>query len=133
MRADKILLKKIILFGFFGILTTLLNIALYMLFRLIKIPVSASTALAWFFCVLFAFVTNKKYVFQSKKLELRVILREFLLFYGSRLASGILDVILMVLFVNVLSFNEAVAKITDEIIISLMNFILSFAIFNKRQ
>ena len=59
------LIKKIISFTFWGILTTALNVILYYLFRYIKLSVQISTVLAWFLCVLFAFITNKKYVFKG--------------------------------------------------------------------
>ncbi len=121
-------LKKVFSFVFWGILTTALNIGLYYLFRLIRIPVSVSTALAWFLCVLFAFITNKKYVFRSKGLSLKKCLKEAILFYSSRLLSGILDVALMVLFVDILGINEIIAKVTDEILVSTFNFVFSFLV-----
>lgn len=127
------LLKKVISFIFWGILTTALNVLLYYLFRHIKISVQISTILAWFLCVLFAFVTNKKYVFNGGAKEKKAIIREALYFYGSRLFSGIADVLIMSLFVNVLKFNEVFSKITDEILVSAFNFLFSFLVIFKEK
>ena len=99
-KIDRDLIKKVILFTFWGTLTTLLNVVLYYAFRYIKIPVSISTALAWFLCVLFAFVTNRRYVFKGQEYTKKQIIREIVLFYGSRLFSGIMDVLIMVLLLQ---------------------------------
>lgn len=127
------LVKKIVSFTFWGILTTALNVGLYYGFRLLTAPVLLSTVLAWFLCVLFAFITNKKYVFNSKTVTKKAILRECLLFYGSRLFSGLMDVGIMFLLVEVLHLNEIFSKITDEIIVSAFNFLISFIFIFKEK
>lgn len=129
----KSLIKKILSFTFWGILTTALNVGLYYLFRKIKISVQVSTVLAWFLCVLFAFVTNKKYVFNGGAKETKAIIREALYFYGSRLFSGIADVLIMSLLVDVLKINEVFSKITDEILVSAFNFVFSFLVIFKEK
>lgn len=51
----------------FGTLTTAVNIVVYYLFsNIIHINYLFSNAVAWFLSVLFAYVTNRKYVFDSK-------------------------------------------------------------------
>lgn len=127
------LIKKIISFTFWGILTTVLNVALYYIFRHIKISVQISTALAWFLCVLFAFVTNKKYVFKGGESSTKSFIREIVYFYGSRFFSGIADVLIMSLFVDVIGLNEVFSKITDEILISAFNFLFSFLVIFKEK
>lgn len=128
-----ILFKKIISFTFWGILTTVLNVGLYYLFRHIGISVQIATVLAWFLCVLFAFATNKKYVFDGGAKEKKSILREAVYFYGSRLFSGICDVLIMSLFVDIFNFNEVFSKIADEILVSAFNFLFSFLVVFKTK
>lgn len=132
-KIDKDLIKKVILFTFWGTLTTLLNVVLYYAFRYIKIPVAVSTVLAWFLCVLFAFITNKRYVFKGQDYTKKQIIREAVLFYGSRLFSGVMDVLLMVLMVDILHWNEVLAKIIDEILVSGFNFLFSFLVIFKKD
>lgn len=127
------LIKKILSFTFWGILTTVLNVGLYYIFRFIKISVQISTILAWFLCVLFAFVTNKKYVFKNRRSDFKSIVREAVYFYGSRLFSGIADVLIMSLFVDVLKLNEVFSKVTDEILVSAFNFLFSFLVIFKEK
>lgn len=125
--------RKIVAFTFWGVITTALNIVLYYCFRKIHIPVQASTILSWFFCVLFAFLTNKKYVFRSNNTTVRAVFRELVYFYGSRMLSGLLDVVLMTVFIDFLKMNEILAKIIVEIIVSAFNFLLSFFVIFKEQ
>ena len=59
--------KEIIMYLIFGTLTTAVNIVVYYLFsNIIHINYLFSNAVAWFLSVLFAYVTNRKYVFDSK-------------------------------------------------------------------
>ena len=127
----KELVKKILYFIFWGILTTLLNVGLYSVLRRLGVPLTAATAIAWFLCVLFAFITNKKYVFGSKEFGLKKLAKEFFLFYLSRLFTGISDIIIMNLLVNFLHWNEIVAKITDEVFVSSLNFLFGFLFIFK--
>lgn len=127
------LLKKIVSFTFWGLLTTLLNVVLYYFFRYIHISVQFSTVLAWFLCVLFAFVTNKKYVFKKINTAPGDLVKEIVYFYGSRLFSGIADVLIMSLFVDFFHFNEVFSKITDEILVSAFNFLFSFLVIFKEK
>ena len=82
----------------FGTLTTAVNIVVYYLFsNIIHINYLFSNAVAWFLSVLFAYVTNRKYVFDSKNNQ---IIKEAISFFGSRLATGIMDMVLMWFLVN---------------------------------
>lgn len=131
------------LFCFWGVLTTLVNLAVYFLCRKIRIPLTVSTVLAWFFAVLFAFITNRKYVFNSRARS-REALLECAKFYGSRIFSGIMEVVFMLLFAKVLHaddfmnkyisitfLSEFWSKFFTEIIVSLLNYVLSiFFVFH---
>lgn len=132
-KLDKELIRKIISFIIWGTLTTVLNVVLYYGFRLVHIPVAVSTVLAWFLCVLFAFVTNKRYVFKGQDYTKKQVVREVILFYGSRAFSGLMDVALMVLMVDILYWNEVLAKIIDEVFVSGFNFLFSFLVIFKKK
>ncbi len=125
--------RKIIRFCFWGVLTTAVNVVVYLLCRKVGIAVSLSTTLAWFLSVLFAYVTNKLYVFDSHVHRLKAIWRELWMFYSSRLLSGLLDIAIMYVLVTLLKSNELLAKIIDELAVSAMNFMFSFlVVFRKR-
>ena len=84
--------KEQILYIVFGVLTTAINIiAFFACSRLINLGLIPSNIIAWILSVLFAFVTNKIYVFNSKNYNFSVVLRELIDFVISRGATGILD------------------------------------------
>lgn len=118
--------KEQILYIVFGVLTTAINIiAFFACSRLINLGLIPSNIIAWILSVLFAFVTNKIYVFNSKNYNFSVVLRELIDFVISRGATGILDLGLMYLFVSVIGIEDMISKIVINIIVIILNYILS--------
>ena len=80
------LTKELIAYVFFGVLTTIVNFITYFLFASVfGINYLISNIIAWFVSVLFAYITNRIWVFESKDDN---IIKEALLFYGGRVFSG---------------------------------------------
>ena len=125
--------KPIILYGIFGILTTLVNVAVYYLFyERVGLSNLTSTVVAWFFAVLFAFVTNKIFVFDSKSWKYQMVVSEVLKFFGCRLGTGCIEVGMMVLFVDMLHFSGTSMKLITNFIVIVLNYVLSkLVIFRK--
>ena len=74
--------KEVISYLFFGVLTTLINILSYVvLSKLFEVDYKLATTIAWVISVLFAFITNKLYVFNSKETNIVLIAKEFIIFY----------------------------------------------------
>ena len=62
----KLINKEIILYVIFGVLTTIVNLIAYYLFsNIININYLISNAIAWIISVVFAYITNKFFVFNS--------------------------------------------------------------------
>ena len=76
---SKIFNKEVILYIIFGILTTIVNYLVYILMRNF-LDILSSNLIAWFISVLFAYVTNRRYVFCASN----NIKKEILSFYISR-------------------------------------------------
>ncbi len=127
--------RETMLYLIFGGLTTLINIGSYwLLTSVFAVDFMVANALAWLISVLFAFVTNKLFVFDSKSLAAALVLKEFVLFLGARLFSGALDMGIMYLFVDILRFNDMVIKVLSNIIVIVVNYVLSkLIIFKKKQ
>ena len=125
--------KPVILYGIFGILTTLVNVAVYYLFyERVGLSNLTSTVVAWFFAVLFAFVTNKMFVFDSKSWKYQMVVSEVLKFFGCRLGTGCIEVGMMVLFVDMLHFSGTSMKLITNFIVIVLNYVLSkLVIFRK--
>ena len=122
--------KEIIMYLIFGTLTTAVNIVVYYLFsNIIHMNYLFSNAVAWFLSVLFAYVTNRKYVFDSKNNQ---IIKEAISFFGSRLATGIMDMVLMWFLVNFNIVNDVVAKVVVNVIVVILNYILSKLVVFKK-
>ena len=122
--------KEIIMYLVFGVLTTVVNIVVYYIFsNLLHMNYLFSNAMAWFLSVLFAYVTNRKYVFDSKNNQ---IIKEAISFFGSRLATGIMDMVLMWFLVNFNIVNDVVAKVVDNVIVVILNYILSKLVVFKK-
>ena len=123
--------KNFILYIFFGICTTMINIITYYICAYIfLVETIISTTIAWIFAVFFAYVTNRKWVFDSKAIFMNEIIKEVVSFFSCRLATGVIDILIMYLFVNLLHFNDIFIKIIANIIVIIFNYIASkFLIF----
>lgn len=120
---------------FFGVCTTLVNLVVYWFAaHPLAWSVSASTVAAWILAVLFAYVTNRKWVFHSAARTASDILREMASFFSCRLATGLLDLGCMFLFVDVLGWNDLLMKTLDNILVVILNYVASkLLIFRKRS
>ncbi|EGT5043324.1 GtrA family protein [Clostridioides difficile] len=118
--------EETILYLFFGALTTIINIITYLLLtRIIFLDFLSANALAWFCAILFAYITNKFFVFKSRKLEVIFFIKEFASFFSLRLLSGIIEMIIMYVTIDLLSINDFLVKILTNIIVIILNFIFS--------
>ncbi|MBO5248082.1 MAG: GtrA family protein [Clostridia bacterium] len=131
--------KEVILYFTYGALTSLVNVVLYALLVPI-IGMTASNAVAWFGAVVFAFVTNKLFVFGSKEWKTKETLKEAGAFLGARIFSGILEIVLpTVLFHlgldhDLFGIKGFLAKICVCIIVILLNYVLSkTVVFRKKR
>lgn len=120
--------KEIINYLIFGVLTTVVSLVTYYLLVLTilnpenPIEIQIANIISWITCVTFAYITNKKYVFNSKN---KNILKEITKFYTSRLTTLFIDMLLMYIFVTKLQYNDKIIKLIVQIIIIILNYILS--------
>ena len=113
-----------------GGLTTFISIFVYGLcFRLFNLELISSNIISWIVAVLFAYYTNKIFVFRSKSKSFK----EFVSFVGSRVITLLLDTALMLLFVNVINMNDLISKVIVQIVVIIGNYIISkLIVFKKR-
>jgi len=118
--------KKIIDYLIFGVLTTVVNYITYLVCtRILDLSVTLSTLIAWVISVLFAYITNKIYVFESKTNTVKTFIKEILMFFAFRLLSGIMDIVIMYVSVEILSINDIVMKLVSNIVVIIVNYIFS--------
>ena len=123
------LTRELFLYIVFGVLTTIVNIVAYLFFaRLLGIHYIISNIVAWVLSVLFAYVTNRIWVFESKNSN---IIKEMSLFFSGRIFSGIVDTGLMYVFIDLLSIGDFISKIVIQIIVVILNYLVSKLIVFK--
>ena len=126
--------KDIIPYAVFGVLTTLVNIAVYWLMaNPLGLGVMPSTIIAWIAAVLFAYITNRKWVFHSEANTRNEIIKEIISFFACRLATGVVDWACMFIFVDVLHLNDVVIKTAANILVIILNYIASKLIIFKKK
>lgn len=118
--------KEVINYLFFGGCTTVVSIGSFYLFnKVLGLNEHIANVLSWIFAVLFAYITNKKFVFDSKVNDTKGILKEVVSFFGARLLTlGIEEVILFV-GSNLLHIDPMIVKIVAQVIVVLSNYFLS--------
>ena len=122
----KLLSREVIVYIIFGVLTTLVNFVAFYLFNdLMKIHYFWANAMAWLAAVIFAFVTNKQFVFESRSWELKTTLREAVGFTGGRVLSLLLEQGGLVLFVELMHMQEMIAKVILAVVVVIANYIFS--------
>ena len=126
--------KEVILYLVFGGLTTLTNIGAYALFaRVFHMNLMAANGLALALSILFAYVTNKLFVFESKTHSWGAVLQEFASFMACRLATAVLDMFLMYITVSVAGLYDSLMKVIVNIIVIVLNFVFSKLIIFKKK
>lgn len=126
--------KEQILYIIFGGFTTVINFFVYLFCtRVISLDELLSSVIGFILSVLFAYVTNRKFVFESKKKGAKNIFFEMCYFYLARLFSGGVDLLIVFLFVTTLHQNDIVVKIISNIIVIVLNFILSKLVVFKKK
>jgi Predicted membrane protein len=119
---------------FFGGLTTVVNIMVYtFLTRILHVDNIVSNCCAWIASVIFAYITNKLFVFFSDAHSFTAIFREFISFICCRIMSGAMDMSIMYIFVNVFNFNDFVIKIISNVLVVVVNYIFSKLVIFKQH
>ena len=123
------LVKKywsILSYLFFGAVTTLVNMVVYYLcYHLWGIGSDLSTIIAWVLSVLTAFLTNKPFVFGSHDWSPKVLLPEAGSFFGCRVGSGVLELVLMHITVEMLGWPGMLMKLLVNVIVMILNYVAS--------
>ena len=126
--------KFIILYGIFGVLTTAINIGVYgALYNGLGVSNVISNVIAWVISVLFAFITNKLWVFESKSFNFKLFLTELGSFTVCRVATGVLDLGIMFVGVDLLNGPAIILKVASNIIVIILNYVMSkIFVFKKK-
>ena len=122
-----------------GVLTTLVSIFTYFILSLIldinnNILFIFANIISWICAVVFAYITNKKFVFNSTTSNRKEEIKLFSLFVSSRITTLLIELIFMFLTVKVLLLNDKISKVIAQIIVIILNYIISkIFVFKKKK
>lgn len=128
--------KDQLLYLFFGALTTIVNLVVFYLLteNPWKINVTVGNVISIIVAILFAYVTNKIWVFNSKTNGAKELFAEFARFVGGRMSTMIIEVGGVFLIFNVMGQPKMVAKLITQVIVIIGNYFISkFLVFRGSE
>ena len=132
----KLCTREVIMYLIFGVLTTVVSLVVYyaLIFTILNpenaIQLQIANILSWIAGVAFAYVTNRKYVFESKEENK---LKELSKFVTSRLVTLFLDMFIMFVGVTCLKGNDKIVKLISQVLVIIGNYVFSkIFVFKKK-
>ena len=126
--------KEVVNYLIFGVLTTVVNFIVFFIFQKLGIDVLINNVLSWIVAVTFAYITNKKFVFESKTSGTKELMKEAISFYGCRVFFFFFEEAMLFILVKKLGINEYIIKVIAQVVIIIMNYVLSKVItFRKKD
>ena len=125
-----------IMYLIFGTFTTLVGFLSYYLLTIKilnpnnSIQLQIANIISWLASVIFAYITNRKYVFKSQN---KHKLKELSKFITVRIITLIMDMIIMAIGVSLFKLNDKIIKIISEVIIIISNYLFSKLVVFKRK
>ena len=126
--------KSFVAYAVFGVFTTIVNIVTYnVCYYNFEISNTLSNIVAWVLAVTFAYLTNKVWVFDSKSWDWQILRKEVPAFISCRLATGVMDLIIMFVCVDILGWHAMLMKLLSNVLVIILNYVFSkLVIFKKR-
>lgn len=126
--------RETLAYLFFGFLTFIVSIASYKLLNItLSINELIANVISWVAAVTFAYITNKIWVFNAKTHGFNEVIKEASAFFGGRVFTLIIEEIIILIFITLLGFPSLLVKVIAQIIVIILNYIISKnLIFNKK-
>ncbi len=127
--------REVLVYLFFGVLTTVVNYAVYLpCYNLLDLSAAFSNIIAWAAAVTFAFLTNKPFVFQSHDWSAKVVVPELMKFVGTRLGTGGVETVILLVTVDLMGWNGNLWKLLTSVLVVILNYIGSkLLVFRKEK
>ncbi|MBS0957623.1 GtrA family protein [Leuconostoc pseudomesenteroides] len=123
-----------ILYLVFGVLTTIVNIVVFALcYKVWHVDYSFSYVVAWFWAVLFAYLTNRKWVFHSTATNVKSVINEIWQFIVARIVTALLGYAILSFGVVVLKQDAQIWNVIQNIFVIVTNFVLSKLVIFKKK
>ena len=124
----------ILIYLVFGVLTTVVNYAVYLpVYNFCGISAAVSNMIAWVVAVIFAFLTNKPFVFHSYDWSAKTVVPELIKFVSCRLASGVMETVILFLAVDCMNWDGNIWKLITQVLVIVINYVGSkLLVFRKK-
>lgn len=133
--------REVLLYLVFGVLTTAVDwVVSYLLYFFwgdaieeTAVLIHVANAIAWAAAVIFAYVTNRIWVFESTRHGLLPILGELASFAGGRVLTLLLQEAMFVIFFHWLGISEFIVKIIAAVLVVIANYFISKLLVFKNK
>ena len=118
--------KEMLLYLFFGGLTFVISVITYAFFNVsLGMNELVANIFSWILAVLFAFFTNRIWVFDSNAEDMNGILKEMVSFFGGRVATLLMEEVILYVGIKLLSMNSIGVKVAAQILVLIGNYLIS--------
>ena len=127
--------KEAIDYLFWGGVAFVLSMVLFYIFaNVMNIYEQIANILSWIICVIFTYLTNRIFVFQSKVKGFKNIFKEFKDFVTARLLTLVMENVILFVMIDLLSINNMISKLVGQFVVIVSNYFLSkLWIFKKEK
>ena len=121
----------------FGVITTIIDVALFMLcienFTESTFATFASYTIAWFVSTAFSFITNKFWVYGSRSMKAVTFMKEAFAYFTGRGVSYIVGFTITYVGINLMEWSEFLMKIVSDIVVVIINYGFGFLVFKRLE
>lgn len=120
--------EEIINYLIVGVLTTFVSLGTYYLCVMtflnpnVAIQLQIANVISWICAVIFSFIMSKLFVFKTNN---KSIFKEFFSFVNSRIATLLIDMLIMFIMVTLMSINDKIAKLVVQVVVTILNYVFS--------
>ncbi len=127
-------MKELMMYGLFGLGTFIVALTTYALFtETLAWPIALGNAASWVFSTLFAFLTNRRWVFPKHRKGFFAFLMQLWSFTGARFLTLIIEEVMLIVLVEILNFPNMTVKLLAQFIVVTLNYVFSkLIVFRKK-
>lgn len=125
--------KEVLLYLFFGGLAFLLSLAVYAYFNIVlEMNELVANVISWIITVLFAFITNRIWVFAAPTNGTVDFFKQMISFFGGRVITLVIEELILLLFITYMGLNSIVVKVIAQVVVIVLNYVISkLIVFRK--
>ena len=126
--------KEILLYLFFGGCSFIISIVSYSIANIsFGVNELIANIISWILAVVFAFFTNRIWVFQSGTHSGKAFLVQITNFFGGRILTLIVEEVIIFVFITILGLPSVAVKIAAQVVVIVLNYIISkLWVFKKK-